>query len=226
MDEGFHPFYHISWSGFGDDFAALVVESNSKYLKVLVYNFLDHPQEGELNLWHLLPGKYQFRQGSDLNEDDEIDRLITASEIEFNQRFGSVELSLPPRQLQVITIQSDELYPFSTRLCDLAITEEEVINDVSDPSGKIKLSVPVHNIGILAAENIYVGIYDGEELIESYTINKIGAPLDLDRKTVMLEIELERSSIHNDGISIKIDPENIINEITLKNNVIFYHLPN
>ena len=81
LDEGFHPFYHISWNGFGDDFAALVVESNSIYLKILVYNFLDQAQEGELNLWHLLPGKYLYRQGKDMNEDDLIDSLVSIREI-------------------------------------------------------------------------------------------------------------------------------------------------
>ncbi|MFC2116725.1 CARDB domain-containing protein [Bacteroidota bacterium] len=225
MDEGFHPFYHISWSGFGDDFAALVVESNSKYVKVLVYNFLDQPRKGELSLWHLLPGKYQFSQGSDLNEDDEIDELIVSSEFEIEQRFGSVELSLPSRQLQVITIQSTAEYPLSPNMCDLAINKNEIIADVSVP-GIIKLSVPVHNIGISDAENINVGIYDGEKLIKSYSIDEISAPMNLDRKTVMLEMELERSVIENDGVSIRIDPENVIKEITLKNNVIFYHIQN
>ena len=146
--------------------------------------------------------------------------------LDINQRFGSVKLSLPSRQLQVITIQSDELYTFSTRLCDLAITEHEIINNVSGNSGNIVISVPVHNIGIVEAENIEVGIYDGEKLIKNLTIDKIDAPLNLESKTVILEIELERSGIKQDGISINIDPDNKINEITLINNVVYYQIRN
>ena len=224
LDEGFHPFHHISWTGFGDDFAALVLESNSKQLKILVYNFLDQTQDGELNLWHLLPGKYLFLQGSDLNEDDGIDELKVNREFKINQRFGSVEISIPPRQLQVINIQQEESYLLTTNLCDLAISEDEIVNNSPGNPGHVNISLPVHNIGNTGAENIKVGIYDGDILIKDYTIERLDAPLNLESITVVLEIEI--SGIQNNGITIKVNPDSHIDEITLKNNSIFYQIKN
>jgi len=221
LDQGFHPFYHISWSGFSDDFASLVIDSDQQQLKLLVYNFREDTQEGKLNFWHLLPGKYSFHQGNDMNEDDSIDELEVDMEFEINQRFGSVEISIPPKQLQVINISQEKSYPQTTILCDLAINADEIVNN-SLENGPVKISLPVHNIGNTGAKNIKLGIYDGGVLIKDYIIEKLDAPLSLESATVMLEIEI--SGIQNNGFAIKLDPDGHIDEITLNNNTVFYQL--
>ncbi len=222
LDEGFHPFYHISWTGFSDDFAALVLESNSKELKILVYNFLDQSQQGKLNLWYLNPGKYTMKQGGDENEDDIIDNEDLDTSFVLNQRFGSLEISIPSRQLQVISIQQEKSLPISTSLCDLAVANDEIIISTQDNRSTISISVPVHNIGNARAENVEVVAYVGDRQIAEYSILEIPAPLSLESEIVRIDFELKTAEVQDEEISIIVNPKGIINEITLTNNTVFY----
>ncbi|MBC8402312.1 MAG: hypothetical protein H8E14_12555 [Candidatus Marinimicrobia bacterium] len=221
--DGFYPFYNISWSGLDADFAAVVLESNREQLRVLVYNFAEEARAGTIHFWTLAPGKYEFRQGVDQDDDGILDIESLQDEFIVQDRIASHTVILPSRTPQIIEVQQKEAWnPLSVELADLAIVLNEVRIITNNDDSTVEVVVPVHNIGIIAAIDFMVELQAtvaGDEIILAQKqVAKLEAPLDLQPKIVEVSLKVPASQIQSETISIVVDPTQKIEEITEVNN--------
>lgn len=221
--DSFFPFYAVSWQGLGDDFAAVVLEANSKTVRILVYNFAEQNREGALSFWMLSPGQYEFRQGADENEDRVFDAVSIQDEFTVRGRGDSHPVVLPARSLQLLEVRQKQPAPERTtaQLADLAITASEVRIKGDEDAAVFTLEISVHNIGIAAAENVVVELRKaagGKQVtLASRTIASISAPLDLIAKKTSISFRVSRKDLESQ-LSILVDPADKVLEITEINN--------
>ncbi|MCS7187652.1 MAG: hypothetical protein RMK89_11965, partial [Armatimonadota bacterium] len=208
----FNHTHAVSWEGFGTDFAALVKLARPKQLKVLVYNFAPKPIFGRMRVWTVEPGRYKVRVGVDRNGDDEIDTILTTSEVEL-QRGEKIELTLPPKQIAVVEAEQIAAMPPLFPRPDLAISAQEVRVEGN------WLVVPVHNIGSADAPKTTILLRDrtGRGVIKA-EVPALKAPLDLQPKVHIARLLLPPTALK--PLQVIVDPENLIAEIYEGNNFV------
>ncbi|MFQ5865803.1 MAG: CARDB domain-containing protein, partial [bacterium] len=222
LNEGFYPFYSVTWHGLGDNFAATVLKSDSHQVRILAYNLTDSVKVGNVAFWMLTPGVYSYVQGADKDQNGKIDKITFKDEFEVRTRSTVHAVKLPQHELQIIEVAHKHNGVTQTELADLAITDSEIhlIRKGSD----IEIVLPVHNIGIAIAENVRVEVREGndaaQKILAEIVIKEITAPLDLNPREVPVSFKLSLSDLNLDNLTIVIDPENEIPEITESNNQI------
>lgn len=204
----------VSWEGLDAAVAALVLEATPRKLRVAVYNFDPQPRKVRLRLWELAPGRYQLREGTDGNQDDQIDGEALTRELSV-ERATQLELELPAQKVYLVELNQLQAQPRPELLADLAIGEGDVFYDKATD----RLKVTVHNIGAAPAENITVRFEDTEGcLLGERTIARLEAPLDLKPKKAT--VWLSQPTLHpTASIRIRVDPAGRLEEITRENNV-------
>lgn len=217
---GFFPFYRISYEGFPKAFSSLVLENTSNHLRVLVYNLDTVSHSGQINLWMMKPGLYQFLQGNDHNQDDIADDISSNDQFNMINHFGTHPLVLPPGKVQVLEIKLMKSYEQPGDLADLAITGDELRIRTDEHSGDKFLEIPVHNIGTAAAAKINVRLLNEEKEIAKQLIEKLPAPLDLEPKIQVIRFRLSLKELQKHSFRIMVSIENNKKEITLLNNVV------
>ncbi len=220
--QGFYPFYAVSWQGLGADFAAAVLEADQRRLRILAYNLSEQEKSGSLFFWRLEPGQYEFLQGADENEDGKIDRVTTRHAFHIRGRSSRHSIRLPARTLQLIEVRqvhADGVMP--PAMPDLAITGREIRVRSDSRDGKLKITVPVHNIGIAPAENINIvvrAIGGRSNVLARTNLARLDAPLDLEPAIAEVQLRVGLSDLPPEQIMIEVDPEDRIAEITEVNN--------
>jgi len=76
--------------------------------------------------------------------------------------------------------------------------------------------VTVHNIGTVEVENLTVALYGGEKALDRRVIQNLEAPLDLLPRTKQVVFSI--GSHMPDSITVVLDPEEKLEEITRVNN--------
>jgi Concanavalin A-like lectin/glucanases superfamily len=204
----------VSWQGLDTDTAACVRAATPQSLSVAAYNFAEKPRKVRMRVWELSPGQYRLRQGTvDGNEQF----VGTPATRELALVRGSfIDLELPPRKVYVIELKQLKARPHPELLPDLAVGDGDIYYDKATD----RLKVVVHNIGAAAAKDVTVRFEgpEGKVLLER-TIARLDAPLDLRPKTAV--VWMPQPLLHPvDRISVRIDPEGRIDEITRENNSI------
>jgi len=223
LNSGFYPYYSVTWDGFGNNFAALVLDSTPESIKVYVYSFEEKPISGKMLLWRLNPGNYTVSQGLDKDGDFQIDETITQKETSLISKPSQLTINIPPQQVHLISLDLISAIHVKTdeSLADLALTKSDIKLIREENDSGFTLRIPVHNIGILDAVDfdLEVEIVNGETIKkELVTIAEIKAPLDLSPKIILMDIPLGEIKEYNGRITISLDPDNRIDEITEKNN--------
>jgi len=224
---GFFPFSDVIWRNMGDKFASVVTESSPQSLQILAYNLDNKPLTGEMLFWNLLPGKYVISQGPDVNKDNLMDRVDSKMDLYVTNHSASSPVTLPVGKMQVINIdivsKRENKEPFN--LADLAISKKDIRIEYND--NVVDMIVPVHNIGLTAANNfkIILTTGSGNELRNLITqqIKNLSAPLDLKPRIVEIPFSFSTSDLSSD-ITITVNPAAEIPEITTKNNSVTIHL--
>ncbi len=105
--EAKYPYTPVTWEGTSANFAALVLESGPRSIRLLVCNL--EPEERRVNmvLRELLPGSYQLSHGADRDDDDHPDRPPPRKTLTL-ARGTRVPLRLPPSVVYVVEIQEAE----------------------------------------------------------------------------------------------------------------------
>lgn len=203
----------VSWRGLDANAAALVLESSAKKLRVAVYNFDVKPRKLHMRAWELEPGKYQMRQGVDVDQNDQIDGKPATREIAL-RRGSAIELDAPPGQVFLIELEQTQAQLRPELLPDLAVGKGDIFYDRATD----RLKVVVHNIGSAAARDIVVHFEDpAGNLLARRVIPHLDAPLDLMPKTAI--VWLPQPLLHRvEYIQVRIDPDDRIAEITEENN--------
>ncbi|MCC6419331.1 MAG: hypothetical protein IT429_13940 [Gemmataceae bacterium] len=207
----------VSWDGLEADVAAHVLQASPQELRVALYNFADRPRQVRMRVWELAPGTYRLRAGSDADQDDRIDGPAAERELPL-QRASWVDLELPPRQVHLVELRQAQARPRPELLADLAVGKGDVYYDRATD----RLKVVVHNIGAAAAEKVVVRFETADgTLLAERVIAQLEAPLDLRPRTAV--VWLPQPLLHPTAtITVRIDPESRVDEITRANNQIVW----
>jgi hypothetical protein len=203
----------VSWEGLDDDVAAMVLAASPQKLRLAAYNFDDRPRRVRMRVWELEPGQYRLHEAFDNDQDDKPDGKVTTRDVGL-RRGSVVDLELLPQQSHLIELEQRESRPVPERLSDIAVGDGDLFYDKATD----RLKDVVHNIGSAAAESVLVRFEDpAGHLLADRTIPRLDAPLDLQPKTTT--VWLGQPLMHPvAGITVRIDPEHRLEEITDENN--------
>ena len=204
-----YPRHAVSYEGLSRNFAALVLDSTPKSLRVLFYSFEKRVQKGRMRMWCLENGTYRVRFGPDADQDDRIDEVEWEKALSL-RRYSPVDLALTPRRLMLIEIdqtsKGDDLFSRP----DLAITSQDAELDGD------ALTFVVHNVGSAPASNVTVEVQDRSgKSVQTFEIPKLEAPLDLHPRRVSLTLKGGRRL---GPLTAIVDPADRIPEICEENN--------
>ena len=227
--DGFFPFSNICWYGMNTRFAAVVLDSRADYIKVLACNLSDQPMDGEMAFWSLPPGSYLVEDTPYFESNPEPARSGRSSEVKITGPASRMAITLPAQQDRFIEVKAKEVTDRTEVLntADLAVTGSDVIIQRS-ANGGLKVTVPVHNIGIKPADDFDVVLSIGRNT--SFTIagkkhiKRLEAPLDLVPVMTNIGFIVDRPPVSGAKLKIEIDPENHVEEITEINNRILIPL--
>lgn len=205
----FNRSHAVSWSGFGTDYAALVLRANPQRFKALLYNFKDAPVTGEARWWTLDHGRYRLRLAPDLNADDEPDAPGEQRELVI-VRGVPVSLTLPPKTVMVLDATLVEALDDVRFRADLALSPRGVRAEGGRVVGV------AHNIGAKAAEGSVVLVAPDGQVRVRKALGVIEAPLDLTPRRV--EFSLEGVPARAAGWAVVLDAEDKVPEICEQNN--------
>lgn len=203
----------VSWEGFGTDYAALVLKNQKDYLKIALYNFSPRLLRGDVTLWALQHGKYNFKQGQDTNGDFKFEGNVKVMRVEL-ERGKKIPISLTPGVVTILEFeQVKRLNPVWDRP-DLAIVPSEIFLNEENQT----IEGTVHNIGAKSAKNIEIALFDmNGALIASEVISELKAPLDLKPSVATFKFKLKKRV---GKMRLEVDPNYKIIEIYKMNNLL------
>jgi hypothetical protein len=102
--EAKYPYMPVRWEGTTRNFAALVLETDRRHVKVLACNLEPEDRKVTMRLYELAPGTYRFSRGPDLDSDDNMDKVVESKTIDVKQHTG-ITLTLPSRKVQVLRVE-------------------------------------------------------------------------------------------------------------------------
>jgi hypothetical protein len=208
----------VSWEGFEDSVAALVLEASPKGLRVAVYTFDEQPCSVKMRVWQLGAGRYRLHTGIDADGDDKIDGKPAAREVDL-RRSSPVDLQLPPRKVLIVELDQVKALPRPELLPDPAVGKGDVFYDVATD----RLKVVVHNLGAAPAKNVTVRFESPTgTLLAQRVIPLLEAPLDLQPRTAVVWLP-QPLLLPLDRVVIRLDPDGVIEEITDENNRIVWN---
>jgi len=219
------PNFAATWENTSRLFAATVTQGSSSEFSATAYLFSDEAREVKLHLWTLdTGGDYVLQVGPSMGpgtDPTEIDQTIPFS---FNHRGEAVAFTMPPRQTISIQVRQAVMNNAKINTDVLPIDLGIAARDITYDSNTKKLSVRIHNLGSSDANQILIHLNHEEKVISSQVIDQITAPVDLVPKSVGLLFDLDQEmnpDLNPVHISVTIDPNTEIQEITKENNVAF-----
>ena len=208
----------VSYEGPGRDFAALVLQHNASYIKLLYYGFHHEPRAVRIRFWELVPhATYRLRGGVDSDNDNTIDQPVVSRDVKLREPSDAVDLVLPPRQTIVLEITSTSPGKLPEQVIDPAIAARDIHYD---PRGH--LLVDVHNLGNQPAEEVSVTFYEGHasrarRLLGRTIVSHIDPPNQLVPQVVRTGMEW-RPTADEHEITVVLDEEDKLAELFERNN--------
>ena len=217
------PNFAVQWENLGRHVAILVQESTREKLKLLAYNFGPDDRVVGMRLWRLSPGgEYLLTQGPDAEGDDVPDSIGMQESFTLEHRGDARYLELPVGQVQVITVEQTAKPPAPRPKVDVGVSP----SDVGYENGVLTLDI--HNLGNEEVRDLRVQIYDGPpaagNVIADRVLAALKAPVDLVPRTATLGFEW-RPVDERHLISVVLDPDDELIEITESNNVVTLLVP-
>ena len=112
----------VSWSGFGTDCAALVLEASATRFRALLYNFATVAVDGHARFWSLDAGQYILSQSADADDDHHVDSATGRAGNVIISRGRSVAVRLPPQQVTVVELTLLQAHGNTQDRADLALS--------------------------------------------------------------------------------------------------------
>jgi hypothetical protein len=203
----------VSWSGFGTDYAAVVLEASTSRFRAALYNFSDKPLAGQARFWSLRDGRYVRRLGPDTDGDHRVDadhslRGNMASIVVV--RGEPMAVSLAPRQVTVVELSLHQHHGDTRDRADLALSPLDTEITAGTVHGM------AHNIGRREARAVVVlrdqtGAERGRQ-----DLGLLLAPLDL----VPVRVPYRFTGLPDDlrGWSVAVQADITVKEIFKGNN--------
>jgi hypothetical protein len=245
LSSGFYPFSDLAWQGMGNNFSAVVLESGTENLKIMAYNLAEVSVAGSIHFWNLKPGSYSVTQGPDKNNDRMMDQIEIKQDVEIDGPSQIIGVNLPARERQIIEINTipDKQKAENYNLPDLAITHDDI--RIEKQHSKIKIVIPVHNIGLIPAENFAIHLLqsappgvipsvakespihnstESGNILKSENIVFLDAPLDLKPRIKEIKFELSLEDLNSNQLKIVVNPRKKFKEISSSNNEIIINM--
>jgi len=205
----FNRSHAVSWSGFGADYAALVLKAAPERFKALLYNFREEAMEGEARFWSLVHGRYSVRMGVARDGDDVADRSLFEDTVEI-VRGVPLSLELPAGKVVVVELILLEALDDLTRRPDLALSPL----DMRFESGRV--NGMVHNLGGAPAICELALVDPAGRIRQQVQLGRLEAPLDLKPRRAAFELGLPDGG--GASWSLVVDPERTVDELYEGNN--------
>jgi hypothetical protein len=211
-----YPQHYVSWKFVGpskfDDVAIFIASPSCSKVKVIAFNLTNDPVDALMTLWDVKPGRWKIRTGADKNDDQEIDpdEKVTLADIEPGAELPVIFAS---KGYTIIHMELVDEISVAV-LPDLALAYEDVKTD--DKSFRVR----IHNIGSATSSPSIIQMTDiyGKVIAET-PVPGIDSPEDLKPKWKEITFPLPADFDLKNTV-IRVDPENIINEITERNNTL------
>ena len=212
------PTFAVTYETPDENFAAVVVESTDRRLRVWLYSFREESTRIGLRLWRLVPGRYVLNQGA-----------LLAGEYPFQHRYGWVEpkevdvlhradtvyVNVPPGTVWVVDLRLRKPIAVPDKAPDLAISLRDIVREAEG------FRVTVHNVGNAPSKptSIVVEAEDGgarRKVGEAY-VPAIPAPKRFVPKTTSVLVKLSALAKHG-RLRLLLDPYERQYEICETNN--------
>ncbi|HWA24816.1 MAG TPA: LamG-like jellyroll fold domain-containing protein [Lacunisphaera sp.] len=214
------PGNRISWrfAQAGDDekVALLLPDATAGSLRVVACNLSDQPVEAEMIGADVLPGQWEFTQGTDANDDDRADHPGEPRRQDFG-RDQAMRLVFPAHATVVVEGRCvAEGVPYWQRP-DLGIGPEDVAGTASE------ITVKVHSLGAVATPAAVLAVLDGDghELARA-AVPALEAPVDLEPRSVVVRCALPAGAT---AAIVRVITAGPIPEITARNNEVRLNQP-
>lgn len=199
------------------NFAAVVTETATERLRVMLYNFNNTPMRVGLKPWRLVPGVYVLNTGQPVPGERDFQKRYTwagATEVEHRHRGAPIWVEVPSHKEWVVDLRLRKEIERPAVLPDLAIASR----DIQVKDGKIV--VRVHNIGGAAAGtfDVVAEAKNGEEWTELARTKVDGLPAIKAFEPSAREVSLNADARKPAGIRIRLDPDDKIEEFYELNN--------
>jgi hypothetical protein len=212
-----YPGHTVSWKFAAPAKAAsvaiLIPDATPKQFTVIAYNLENAPVKATMTTWQVEPGQWEITEGSDAGGDDKMDGPGKTRVVEL-ERSSDLDVSFAPRTTTILSLKLVKPgTPYWTRP-DLGIDAGDVKR-----TGAI-IEVTVHNVGAVPSPAASVGLIDANgKVLATAAVPAIEAPLDLRPKTAKVTLGVPAGTPAR-GVSVVIDPQRALEEITRRNNVV------
>ena len=145
-----------------------------------------------------------------ISKNDSAQEPIWQRQLMLEHRGDTISIELPPKQEFVVEFSLSKPFPWNpSQLPDLAAAAEPV------SVGSDRIDWQIFNLGNTAARNVTVQLSVGGKTHATQTIRELPAISDYRLGSQVLSF----SGVSHEGeLTIVIDPENVIDEITERNN--------
>jgi len=203
-----YPLHAVSWENATGRLMPFVQRADRDHLEVLVHNLDEEEATVNMRVWRLDHGRYRIRMGP-TDGHPVFDRQGTLA------RYGRIPVTVPAHTTYRLRVDQVEPLPDIRQRPDLAVTAHDAFYnyDVS------ALTFQVHNIGNRPSGPFTVRVRVGNEILLEREMESLDAPTDLFPKRIGVKVR-NLAPYERGPITIEIDPENRVDEITTANNVL------
>lgn len=199
----------VTWpSGGGPNVARVILHADDNSLDAVMYSFGSEERSLKMRLCRINDGHYKIGLYSDPEGTGNAGTPIWTTEKDI-ARFDVITLPIPSRKSLVLKVEQIKKYPTPSELPDLAIDPWDAIWSNNTVTANI------HNIGNKNENEITVGLFNGEKLVQEKVIPAIDAPTDFIPKRAQIVFSDIPFSLN---LRVVIDPKNKIREILKDNN--------
>ncbi|MDA2925614.1 hypothetical protein MYX78_00005, partial [Acidobacteria bacterium AH-259-G07] len=212
-----YPGHVISWKfkepARAESVAILVPQATPTAANIVAFNLENEPVTATLTAWDLDPGTWEVTVGVDNDGDDTADSLSRKETIRL-QRTEQLELVLEPKVSTIVQLNLKSRASALWGRPDLGIGREDVKVEGS------QVTVTIHSLGSVDAPRTSVALRDPSgQIVATAPVPALKAPLDLLPKSATVTLAAPGGT-NLSGYNIRVDPENEIEEITTRNNIV------
>ena len=212
------PTFAVTYETPDPDFAALVVESGPRRLRVWLYGFWPAPTRVVLRPWLLETGEYVLMHGEQLAGERPLQHRYAwaaPERVRILHRAEPIDLVVPPRKVYVADLRLARSITVPARACDLAIGPRDVQREPDS------IKVTVHNIGNAPAEEFDVALQQARagrwETVTQSQVRRLPDPQGFVPYTATVRLPIQKPQ---QELRIAVDPADELYELCEDNNIV------
>jgi hypothetical protein len=190
--------------------ARVILHADANSLDAAIYSFDSQERDLQMRLCRIHDGRYRIGLYENTANNGITGKSVWTTERDIT-RFDIVTLPIPARTSLILKVEQISKADRPAELADLVIDAGDAILENES------VTATIHNLGNGAAQDITVGLLDGQKVLQKKIIDHLDAPTDF----VAKRTEVVFSNVGpSRNLRIVIDPENKIREILKENNYV------